>query len=1704
MNQIFTTLCKVVLFIGLNLYVFMIFSQPGQNVNDIEKYKIGITTGAFTPEISPAADFQNFSDDSFDFRYFRLLQFYQIPSESQRNEWASEGLVLTDYLPGNVYYAVIEESFRLDELSSAVRAVLPVGSRFKMETLLYFMGIPGHALERGETAQMTLSYYKTLNPEQVMANLRLKGVEIEAHRSYSCQLDVSFSASRLEEITALPYIQFIGAQPEEPVLEGQDYRNATGRSNYLNTGYSGLNYDGAGVVIGIGEGGTVGNMIDVKGRLIELSAGSPESHKITVMKNAGGGGNLDPADRNNAWGADMLSVVTYPDYASLYSSHNLRYTNHSYGVSIAGGYDLDARDHDLRIASIPNHLVIYSAGNSGDQTGYAPYNFSDWANITGEMKQNKNMFTIGNLTASDELIYHSSRGPMYDGRIIPQLALAGFEGTSYSAPKVTGQMAMLAQIYKEKNSGNEPPSSLLRTIILNTADELGNPGPDFKHGYGRPNMRRAYHMINDFRYLTSSVAHGNTNTHNITLPANTKQVRVMIVWPDVAAAVNANPAIVNNLNLQANDPSSNIYSPWVLNHTANAYNLDLPATRGVDNINTIEQVTVDDPAAGVWSISVNGANVPSGPQTYYLTWEFLMDELHMAFPLENHKFIPGETYYLRWDSYGGTGTFILDYRVAGGSWINIVSGYDANSRVYTWIAPTVSSMQTIEFRVQRGSLTSASGVNYIGGVPENLRVFKVCNDEVTLKWSPVSGATSYKVYKLGTHYMEEVTSSITFDGTSAVLTGQSAVNSEYYAVSALTGTYEGQHTNAIEKAPGDYGCVAISWTGTVSTDWFAPGNWDRDPSLPTAADNVIIPSAPSSQPLIAAAGAECSSITIENGASLTMSGTTEYTFSVSGDWINNGTFTHGIGTVNFNGSNTYQEIAGSSATDFYILRVEKGAMANTLEANSIITLNATTPDARLQLISGTFKLSNSSSNIIAINTNGTAAANALGSGKRIWVHNGSLAVNSSWRLNAGELKITGGVVNVGNSNSQNIDFLNNGKIVQQGGELNVSAGIWGNTTTSTGSVTINGGILTVAALFNGFSRPAFEMNINTNFTMTGGTLVVRRRGTDGAGSDYFNHSNNAIVTGGTLQIGNSTTPASHIIRINSTVPVHNLLLNAHNSPTTLLISNDLTVSNDVTLDGGTLDLNSLNLNVGGYWNNNGHSATIGSTVVLNGSTAQTIGGSLATTFTNLTIDGADVDLKTYHSSKLTTVAGDLTINSGKKLTIPAEQRLTVNGTLTNANDADLVVASGATGTGSLIFQAGSPEGTVERYIAAATWNDWEDGWHFLSSPVSSQAISPAFTATPDADYDFYAWHEAQNTWVNFKNTTTPPTWNEVNTGTNFNIGSGYMVSYKNTDTKMFTGTLNKDDVTKSGLVISSGDNYGWHLLGNPYSSALTWYTDWTTSNIGGVANIWNEAGKSYSPVNAGEVIPSANGFMVQVSSGTGSITIPSVKRVHSAQAWYKNSNYPVIKLFARNLDKPSFQETLLRFNPASTQGFDHEYDGRFLPGYAPQFYSVNQGENLMVNSLPEITKELIIPFHFIKNEGKNFAIEAEGMETLDATCYLVDLKLNIIHDLSTIPVYGFKASLEDEPGRFILKFDSDLSGPDSPAESIIQVYGKSIYLLSRSYDVSVELYNVAGQLLVSQQAGRGLHMVHDVSRPGIYIVRVFENDQASTQKIAIP
>ncbi|MBS7785668.1 S8 family serine peptidase [Flavobacterium sp. CYK-55] len=1236
----------------------LLFVFEGATAQQNNRYTIQNSLGSFEVQATPSDQFNQLKGSSFAGYYFRLIQFYELPSDEQKKQWEQQGLLLTDYLSANTYFVAISMNFNLASLRRDARAVFEVERVFKLESVLQSKGVPSYSIT-GTSAQFILSYYRMLDKTQVVSDLQAQGIKVIAQRDYAGQLDVVFPVSKLNQITDLPYVQFIGAMLEPAKAEDNySYRNTTARSNYLNTGYNGLNYNGAGVVIAIGEDGLLNNLIDIKGRTQEVGTSTTVSdHKLGTAQNAASAGNQDPKNRNNAWGATVLSADGGPNYSSLYSSHNLRFTNHSYGYSISGGYDSSARDHDLRIAALPNHLVSYSSGNSGTEIGYAPYAFAGWGNITGQVKQNKNQVSIGALNSEDVITGFSSRGPMYDGRIIPQMVVEGMEGTSYASPKFVGEIAQLTQAYKALNAGVEPASSLLRAVMMNTADDLGNSGPDHIHGYGRPNLRRAYQTIAQNKYWTTTISNGQNQAQTITVPANAKQIRVMIVWPDAAAAVNANPAIVNNLNLSVKDPANTTYLPWVLDTTPNAINLSNPASRGTDNINTIEQVTVDNPQSGLWTVQISGASVPMGPQRYFVVYEILMNELSMAYPLVNEKFIPGEVYFLRWDSYGESNVFNLAYELNGsGVWNQIVANFDAAKRVYRWIAPQVTGVNTIKFRIQRNGITAYSDVNYIGNTPENFRIIKACADVVTLKWSPVNGATAYKIYRLGAQYMQEVTANITFSGASAELTGQSTTVNEYYAVSALTNASEGQRTIALTKTPGDINCVGFSWTGTVSSDWFNASNWAAG-SVPTVNDNVVINSSAPFQPQINAAGALCGSLTIHSGASLTMNNATSYTLSVSGDWQNNGTFNPGIGVVDFNATNSYQEIYGASSTTFYTLKVTKGVVDNILEVNSVIALSS--PSVPLNITSGTFKLSSNSTLTPFI------VSTSINSGQGLWVNAGTVNFgNYSIFNNAGLIRLSAGTLNFGTAQGNNITYLNNGKFIIEGGTFNITGRISPNSATSSGTYQQSGGTVNVGILGStSTTRALFEMTANVTFTLTGGTLALVRACSNS--TDYSNVANINTVLGGTIQIGNSSTPINQTIRVSTTVPFYNLTVFNNNNPKMQLVNNAIVIQNDLKILGGTLEANNLDINLKGNLTNNGTFTPGTAKVIFNGIFEQSILGSASTTFKGLQINNQSGLL--LANSVNTQVDGVLTLTSGVINTGSNTLVLTANGSVSRSS-----------------------------------------------------------------------------------------------------------------------------------------------------------------------------------------------------------------------------------------------------------------------------------------------------------------------------------------------------------------------------------------------------------------------------------------------------
>jgi hypothetical protein len=496
------------------------------------------------------------------------------------------------------------------------------------------------------------------------------------------------------------------------------------------------------------------------------------------------------------------------------------------------------------------------------------------------------------------------------------------------------------------------------------------------------------------------------------------------------------------------------------------------------------------------------------------------------------------------------------------------------------------------------------------------------------------------------------------------------------------------------------------------------------------------------------------------------------------------------------------------------------------------------------------------------------------------------------------------------------------------------------------------------------------------------------------------------------------------------------------------------------------------------------------------------------------IDGdvtVDVDAATF----------DLTINAGRSVTISETKSLTVNGTLSNsAGNSGLVIKSGATGTGSLIHNTTGVPAKVERYFTGAS-----TAWHLLSSPVASQAINPAFTDPTPANYDFYCWYEPAVTWVNFKNSTTSPTWNDANGSNDFTVGKGYLVEYMGTGvTKQFTGTLNNGvvsyDLTNSGTGLFAAYN----LVGNPFASAIDWkaVSGWSRSfvelNSGGYdMSIWNDAVGNYGSFNSAgasgtngvtQYIPVGQGFMVKATSA-GAFGMDNSVRVHNNQPYLKSTeeitNILRMKV-SGNLNTYS-DEIVVEFGHQDATGGAEKMFGFYET--SPGLYTVKATGNYSVDFRGE-PGAVVIPVSFKAGVDGDYTLTASQIESFTSTTQITleDVKTARTQNLMQNPDYTFTAGKNDEEARFLLHFGGTFGLNDKENQPVI-IYssGSSVYISDKSGAIlkgEVTVYNMIGQPVMSSHLSENpLTKINLSGSTGYYLIQVVTGKNAYSGKVFI-
>jgi len=826
---------------------FLLFLLQSSDISAQVEYKILLSSG----EITPAENVQDFvrestiaAQENYDGYYYQIIQFFEIPTNEQHQQIIQSGIQLLEYLPRRAYLAAIPVTMNPERLVALnVRSVLDISLNFKVANNLKQASFPNWAIQK-DRVEVMIKYYKNIKQSDLLPHLEEDGIMVEKFNGYNNFFKATIKKDKVVEIASLPYVSYLelGA---EPAVADDDLGRSLHRSNMIDAKYiGGRSYTGAGLGVLVRDDGGLGPHIDYHGRLTQefIDGGGGGTHGDGVAGILAGAGNFNPMNRGMAAGADIHALNYAADHLDstmhLFFNEGVLVTNSSYSNGCNGGYTTITETVDQQIFNNPTLIHVFSAGNSNNsECGYGAGN--QWGNITGGHKIGKNVIATANLNANGTLVGSSSRGPASDGRIKPDISANGqnqvstdpnneyspFGGTSGAAPGIAGITAQLHDAYRQLNGGVTAESALLKAILLNSANDLGNIGPDFKYGWGHVNALRAVETLEEGRYFSAPVDPGNTNTHSLVIPAGVLQAKVMVYWKDQEGSTSASIALVNNLDARVLDPLGNINEPWILDSSPNPLTLDLPAITGIDTLNNVEQIALDNPVAGTYTIEVTGTELPFGTHEYYVVYEFLTNDIKLTYPIGGEGFVPGETERIHWDAYGDSGVFDLQYSIDGGAIWTTIGTSSANSRLYDWIVPNDFTGEA-KVRIIRGAFESISEANFsISTVPTGLEVLTVCPDYIELGWNEMTNATQYQIYALGEKYMDSV-------GVTSDLTIQIPINNPadlenewYFAISALgPNDLKSRRTIAVYYPGGFFNCQLDNDINLASITNLGSGN----------------------------------------------------------------------------------------------------------------------------------------------------------------------------------------------------------------------------------------------------------------------------------------------------------------------------------------------------------------------------------------------------------------------------------------------------------------------------------------------------------------------------------------------------------------------------------------------------------------------------------------------------------------------------------------------------------------------------------------------------------------------------------------------------------------------------------------------------------------------------------------------------------------
>ena len=369
---------------------------------------------------------------------YTVLAFEKPVTNAQQLALKGMGIELLSYLPDNSYQVRMKRMPMFSQLFGAgVRAMINMPGSAKLGRELNTL-----LLSQQPETMMLLNLQLQPGVKWNEVNETLIGYEVVLTKSdYLNQglAQVNVPAKNIALVSELPFVSYLNySHLKTEILNGRE-RMMFGLTNLTSLEAGGRNLTGTGIAIGIGDDSDPSHVDNNRNLINRNPSHISFNHGRLVTGSVGGAGLINERYKgvvsNSLLIADYFSNVLTKSN-TYFTDYNMTVTNNSYYTGLVGcpgnsDYNELSVYVDQQMYSNPFLQHIFAAGNDGLRV-CSPYPLS-YGTIKSGFQIGKNSLAVGNYSIdSDNLETNSSRGPVHDGRIKPEIIASGSNVVSTS------------------------------------------------------------------------------------------------------------------------------------------------------------------------------------------------------------------------------------------------------------------------------------------------------------------------------------------------------------------------------------------------------------------------------------------------------------------------------------------------------------------------------------------------------------------------------------------------------------------------------------------------------------------------------------------------------------------------------------------------------------------------------------------------------------------------------------------------------------------------------------------------------------------------------------------------------------------------------------------------------------------------------------------------------------------------------------------------------------------------------------------------------------------------------------------------------------------------------------------------------------------------------------------------------------------------